>query len=1393
MAETSQVSGAGPDTLPQRSANILLVDDNAGNLQALRSILDPLGQNLVESHSGEDAIGKIRSFDFALVLLDVNLPGTDGFETAKRIRSEERSRHTPIIFLTAHDMDRGQIERGYALGAVDFLLMPLTPSILKAKAASLIDLYQEKAQATRQANELRLLIDATNDYAIFMLDPDGRVMTWNSGAERLKGYTADEIIGQHFSRFYPKEVIESGWPAHELKVARADGRFEDEGWRIRKDGSTFWANVVITGLRDEAGHFRGFSKITRDLTERKRSEDNARRFAEEAAARRVAEQSAGVIQQQRERLHVTLESIGDAVISTDVEGHVTFLNPVAETLTGWKSEDAVGRPLDDVFHIINEHTRQPVENPALRALKDGIVVGLANHTMLIAKDGTERPIADSAAPIRDAKNNVFGSVLVFRDVTQQSRAEQHRNARLAATQILNTSSSVDDASESVLKTMCESFGWDVGFYWSLNEERDALVCRQSWGRPDVAVDEFKQTSCNRQFTKAEGLPGRIWATGKPAWILDIAQDDNFPRLASALRYDLHSAIGCPIVLANETLGVIEFFTKRIRAADADLLETMTTIAGNFGQFIERNIAQERLRQSEKELAEFFENASVGLHWVGPDGTILRANRAELELLGYPPDEYIGHNIAEFHVDEDVICDILRRLTAKEELHGYEARMRCKDGTVKHVSINSNVLWTDDEFIHTRCFTRDITERKEAEAALRDSDAQFRQLADSMPQIVWTADPGGNIDYLNRRWTEFTGFPDTVGNEGWASILHPEDAGPAADRWAACLNNGNAFEMEVRLLDRRRHNYRWHLIRTVAVHDECGKVVRWFGTSTDIQEQKRAEESARYLAEASAALAGVVDFESTLQKVAKLAVPYFADWSAVDVADNGGLRRLAVAHRDPAKIELAHELERQYPSDLQAESGIGGVLRTKKPEMVSEITDEMLVQGAKDERHLQLIRSLGLKSYICVPLILSDKAFGALTFATAESGRTYSDEDLALAVDLANRSAVAVENTQLYEALRESDRRKDEFLATLAHELRNPLAPIRNSLQILKLRRADEDTVERSLDMMERQLHHLVRLVDDLLDVSRVVRGKIDLRKEKVELATIIARAVETIQPLIDANNHHLTVHSPSDSVLLNADPVRLSQVVANLLANAAKYTEPGGNILIDAERDGESAVLRVRDDGIGIDKNLLAHIFDLFVQADHTSTRSQGGLGIGLTLVKNLVELHHGTVQARSEGLGKGSEFVVRLPIARGANNEGDGRERLAPAHGPTPGTGFRLLVVDDNHDAANSLAMLLTLKGHEVAAAYSGSAALELVKNYEPDLVFLDIGMPGMDGCEVARRLREDVRERRLILVALTGWGQEEDRKRTTEAGFDYHLVKPPDATALEAVLANLRTSIVP
>ena len=367
-------------------------------------------------------------------------------------------------------------------------------------------------------------------------------------------------------------------------------------------------------------------------------------------------------------------------------------------------------------------------------------------------------------------------------------------------------------------------------------------------------------------------------------------------------------------------------------------------------------------------------------------------------------------------------------------------------------------------------------------------------------------------------------------------------------------------------------------------------------------------------------------------------------------------------------------------------------------------------------------------------------------------------------------------------LKNAHRRKDEFLATLAHELRNPLAPIRNSLQILKMSRVDENVVKTITEMMDRQVHHLIRLVDDLLDASRVMEGKIELRKERVDLLSMITHAVETAQSIIKDNRHDLDICLSPEPLVLDADPVRLTQIIGNLLTNAAKYTEAGGRIRLTGERSGSELVLRVRDTGIGIASDMLDRIFDLFVQVDHASTRSQGGLGIGLTLVKNLVEMHGGTVRVTSDGLGKGSEFIVRLPLA--VDNANEFSEAIH--EGIKNSRKHRLLVVDDNKDAADSLAILLRMNGHDVQLAYNGPSAIELASTYLPDIVFLDIGMPVVDGYEVARQLRKIPHLQNAILTALTGWGQDEDRQRTAQAGFDFHLVKPVDPKAVETLLNN-------
>jgi PAS domain S-box-containing protein len=657
----------------------------------------------------------------------------------------------------------------------------------------------------------------------------------------------------------------------------------------------------------------------------------------------------------------------------------------------------------------------------------------------------------------------------------------------------------------------------------------------------------------------------------------------------------------------------------------------------------------------------------------------------------------------------------------------------------------------------------------------------------MPQIVWTARADGQIDYLNRRWTEFTGLSQTVSNDAWSTLLHPDEAAEARRLWAGSLQRAEPFEMSIRLLDRRTRTYRWHLLRTVAVKNERGQVLRWFGTATDINEQKRAEESARYLAEASAILASVDEFPAALEKLANLAVPSFADWSAVDIVKDGRVARLAVAHRDPARVEIVRQLMREYPPDPQAPRGGAAVLRTGHPELLEDIPDALLEQNAIDARHLDLLRSLGLRSFIAVPLLDSTgAAFGVLTFAMAESGRRYAGSDLQVAMDLARRTAMAVENTTLYQALRDSDRRKDEFLAILAHELRNPLAPISNSLDVLAMPGIDTATARRATEIMTRQVRHLVRLVDDLMDVSRAVRGKIELRRTQVDLATILEQAVETLQPLARAQGHQLRLELPSSPLIVEADPVRLTQIVCNLLTNAMKYTPGAGRIGLSADRAENAAVIRVSDTGIGIEPGMRDRIFDMFVQGDHRGVTETGGLGIGLTLVKTLVHAHDGTVEARSEGPGRGSEFEVRLPLSAAA------AQPVSSPRAPEPelrdtSCGHRVLVVDDNQDAAESLATLLRFRGHDVRVEHSGEAAVAAAETYAPHAIFLDIGMPGIDGYEVARRIRSRPGADGVVLAALTGWGQQADRRRSMDAGFNHHIVKPPEPGAVEHVLLDV------
>jgi PAS domain S-box-containing protein len=757
---------------------------------------------------------------------------------------------------------------------------------------------------------------------------------------------------------------------------------------------------------------------------------------------------------QREWLRVTLSSIGDAVVTADAGGGVTFLNAPAQSLTGWTQAEAAGVPLEAVFRIINEESRKPAENPAVRALQEGTIVGLANHGLLIARDGTERPVEDSAAPIRNEAGEIAGVVLVFRDCTERRRHEQATREALCY-------------ADEIIATLREPF----------------LVLDGS----------LRVLSANASFYRAfhtseHETAGRfIYDIGNGQW--------DIPDLRTLLE---------------------EAIPKAIAVHDFEVEHDFPAI--------------------------------------GPKSMMLNARR-------FPPE-----------------------------------------GEHQNLVLLS---------------IQDVTERRRWDAALRDSELRFRRLFQSAKDGILILDTAlGTIIEANPFMCGLLGYElgDFVGKELW-------EIGLFRDRGA------------------NRDAYR------------------------ELREQ------------------GYIRYENL-----------------------------------PLKTKGGEEVEVEFVSNLYT------------------VGDQIVAQCN--------IRDITLRSRM-------------------------------------ERQATAAAA-----ALADLHRRKDEFLAMLSHELRNPLSPILNALHLLRIQGGENPIQQEARTIIERQVGQLSHLVDDLLEVARFTSGKIRLDSVRLDMRGVVERAVESARPLIDGRRHTLVVELPDEPIWLYADPFRLEQVVVNLLNNAAKYTDEGGRIWLGARIEGHEMILSVRDSGIGIDLERFPDIFDLFTQAARTLDRSQGGLGIGLSLVQRLVELHRGTVEAHSKGLGQGSEFTVRVPLSRSPAPE--------PPSVPTESAerrahSARVLVVDDNVDSSEILAKLLRLSGHDVRTAYTGPTALEAAIAHLPDVVLLDIGLPGLNGYEVARRLRQYPQLKGVRLVAMTGYGGQSDLQLAREAGFEEHLVKPVDFLKVEELLTTL------
>jgi PAS domain S-box-containing protein len=631
-----------------------------------------------------------------------------------------------------------------------------------------------------------------------------------------------------------------------------------------------------------------------------------------------------------------------------------------------------------------------------------------------------------------------------------------------------------------------------------------------------------------------------------------------------------------------------------------------------------------------------------------------------------------------------------------------------------------------------------TERAAAEHAER-----FRLAAEAVNGIIYEHDLQTGAVERTRGLSEVVGYhtgevPPTA--QWWLEQIHPDDRQTSMQRLEAQIAAGTSPLLgDYRV---RHKDGRWLHVedRAVLIEDAEGRPVKVVGCTVDITKRKQAEE-------------GLRQSESRYRELVQNANSAIVRW------------------KTDGTITFFNEYAQSlfgYP----AQEAIGRHVGMIVPEQGSSGADRsQLVAGiaSRPECYWENINENLCRDGRRIWMVWTNKP------VRNEQGQV--EEILAIGSDISKLKAAEA-------ALQEADRRKDEFLATLAHELRNPLAPIRNAVQILKRQGLPEPVLQAARGLIDRQLHHLVRLIDDLLDVSRITRGRLELCRERVALGAVLEQALEASRPQVERAGHELTVLLPPQPIDLSADPVRLAQVFLNLLNNACHYTEPGGRIRLTAEREGANAVIAIQDTGIGIAPEHLPFVFEMFSQVGSVVERSQGGLGIGLALARGLVEMHGGRIEARSEGPGKGSEFIVRLPALREASNlrlpqprYRDGRNTARAHH---------ILVVDDNRDHLESLALLLRLSGNEVRTADDGFEALETAARYRPDVVLLDIGMPKLDGYAVCRHLREHPWGKAMVIIALTGWGRDEDRRNTEKAGFSGHLVKPVEESTLLQLLAE-------
>ncbi len=961
----------------------------------------------------------------------------------------------------------------------------------------------------------------------------------------------------------------------------------------------------------------------------------------------------------REQLLTTLRSIGDAVIATDSQGRVTFMNEVAQALTGWKLSEAVGRELRQVFNIINEETRDEVESPVAQVIREGRIVGLANHTTLIAKDGRETPIDDSGAPMRDEEGHITGVVLVFRNITERRQAEE--------------------------------------------------VSRQ---------------------------------------------------LASIVESSVDTIIG-------KTL----------------------------------------------------------------DGTIKSWNKSAERLYGYSAEEVVGRPISILVPPDrpDEIPDILSRLKRGERVDHFETKRVKKSGEVIDIALTiSPIMNADGTISGAATIARDITERKQAEEALRSGEERYRAFVRNSSEAIWRCEfdepipidlpeeeqvelyyRHGYLAECNDAMATMYGFAraEEIVGARLTDLLVRDDEKNVEYLRRFIRSGYRLTEAESHESD-RDGNHKYFLNNLVGII-EGRKLMRGWGTQRDITERKLAEDALResearfrHAANRTARLQALTAALSEALTPAQVASAVLTHGLAAIGAHAGSVALLTDRGDELELLDAAgfppETIEKWRRFAVTSEALLAETVRTGKMVLI-----ESLQAKESPYPHLSALHAVnGSQALAAVPLIIEGRPIGAmgLTFREIQS---FEEDDRAYMLAIARLCAQAIERARLYQAERrmraeaeEANRTKDEFLATLSHELRTPLTAMLGWTRMLRMEMLDEATSAHALETVERNAKAQAQLIEDLLDVSRIITGKLRLDVRPLELLPVIEAAIEAVRPAADAKNIELQTALDPLAGLVSGDPNRLQQIVWNLLSNAVKFTTRGGQVKIGLGRVDSHVEISVSDTGQGITPDFLPYVFDRFRQADGSTTRLHGGLGLGLAIVRHLVELHGGTVRAQSSGEGQGATFNVQLPLSAvrnadfGLRNENTASEESA-FRNPQSAIlkGLRVLVVDDEQDARHLLKTVLETQGAEIIAVGSTREALDALERSMPDVLISDIGMPDEDGFALIRqvRARTPVQGGRIPAAAVSAYVGEENRRQALAAGFQLHVAKPVDPEELIEVVRSL------